>query len=387
MNPQPFDLFELVRIILANRKMIVIIVLIAAIAAVAYSLLTPQIWSSKASFFAVGEEISNLPFDIPGLSSISASLLGNDSSDKAINFITVMQSRSFSEEVIDKFNLITYFKLHNPDPLRNMDDALRKLSSSVMDIGYDNNNGLISVKASTKHKKLSLDIVNHYLSRLDDYNRLNKVTQGKLNREFLESRVNETRAKLDSLIVVNRKFQESNKAIDLESQAKAMIDAYGALIAEKMKLEIELELAKSTYGAGSPIIKELELNQSGINKQIKAMENSGKTPKPEYLLDISKIPLMTSQYATIKMNLEIYKTVFEFLYPQYEAARLSELRDMPTTEILDSPRLAGRRDKPKRAMICVLSTLLAFIFAVGLALIKEILKNSQNRIKMVKETL
>lgn len=387
MNPHPFDLFELVRIILANRKMIIIIVLIAAIAAVAYSLLTPQIWSSKASFFAVGEEISNLPFDIPGLSSISASLLGNDSSDKAVNFITVMQSRSFSEEVIDKFNLITYFKLHNPDPLRNMDDALRKLSSTVMDIGYDNNNGLITVKASTKHKKLSLDIVNHYLSRLDEYNRLHKVTQGKLNREFLESRVNETRSKLDSLIVVNRKFQESNKAIDLESQAKAMIDAYGALIAEKMKLEIELELAKSTYGAESPIIKELELNQSGINKQIKAMENSGKTPKPEYLLDISKIPLMTSQYATIKMNLEIYKTVFEFLYPQYEAARLSELRDMPTTEILDSPRLAGRRDKPKRAMICVLSTLLAFIFAVGLALIKEILKNNQNRIKMVKETL
>jgi uncharacterized protein involved in exopolysaccharide biosynthesis len=264
-----------------------------------------------------------------------------------------------------------------------MDDALKKLSNRVIRIGVDDNSGLISIKASTKNKHLSLDIVNHYLIRLDDYNRKHKVTQGRLNREFLEQRVNETRAILDSLIVVNRKFQEQNKTIDLESQAKSLIDSYAALVAEKMKLDIELEIAKSTYSAGSPLLRELELKKNALQNQIKAMENSGKGPKPEYLLDIDKIPQISSQYALIQMNLEIYKAVFEFLYPQYEAARLSELKDMPTIEVLDQPRLAGRRDKPKRAIICVVSTILGFVLASALALLKELMNQNKPKLKQL----
>ncbi|MDD2228267.1 MAG: Wzz/FepE/Etk N-terminal domain-containing protein [Candidatus Cloacimonetes bacterium] len=387
MESQHFDLFELIRIILANRKMIIILVLAVAITAVIYSLLTPQIWSSKATFFAVGDDVNGLPFNIPGMSGISASLLGKDSSDKAVNFITVLQSRSFSEEVIRKYKLIPYFNLHDPDSLLNMDFALQKLSNNVMSIGVDDTNGLISIKAATKNKQLSKDIVEHYLARLDKYNRSQKITQGKLNREFLEIRVKETRAILDSLIAVNRKFQEDNKAIDLETQARGILESYASLVAEKMKLEIELELNKSTYGATSPILKDLNLKLGSISSQIKSLENSGKVPKAEYLLDISKIPGMSSQYAQIKMNRQIYQTVYEYLYPQYEAARLTELRDMPTIEILDMPRLAGKRDSPRRAMICILSTLLAFVLGVGIALVKEVLSKQQNRIKMVKDSL
>jgi len=385
MDQSSFDLFELLKIVLANRKLIAVIVILAALAAVLYSLLAPQIWASRASFFAVGEAITDLPFNIPGISSISASLLGTDSSDKAENFITVMQSRTFSEEVIRKFKLIPYFKLHNPDSLRNMDDALKKLSSKVISMDIDTNSGLISIAAKTKNKQLSLDIVNHYLKRLDEYNRKQKVTQSKLNREFLEERVNETRAILDSLIAVNRSFQEKNKAIDLETQAKAMVDSYGALIAEKMKLDIELELAKASYGNSSPLLKELVLKKEVLEKQIKSLENSGKTPKPEYLLDIDKIPQISSQYAQIKMNLEIYKAVYEFLYPQYEAARLSELKDMPTLEILDQPRLAGRRDSPRRAIICIIATLVAFLAAIMIALIKEMVVKNIYRLKATPE--
>ncbi len=377
MEQPSLDLFELLRIIVKNRIMIFVIVMLVALAAVIYSLVTPQIWASEATFFAVGENISELPFNIPGFSSISASLLGTDSGDQAVNFITVMQSRSFSETVIRKFNLIPYFKLHNADSLRNMDDALKKLSNRMISIGVDDNSGLISIKASTKNKQLSLDIVNHYLARLDDYNRKQKITHGRLNREFLEQRVNETRTILDSLIAVNRKFQEQNKTIDLESQSKSMIDSYAALVTEKMKLDIELEIAKSTYGTGNPILRELELKKIAIQNQIKALENSDKSPKPVYLLDIDKIPQISSQYALIKMNLDIYKAVFEFLYPQFEAARLSELKDMPTIEVLDQPRLAGRRDKPKRAIICFISTLLGFILAFSIALLKELLYRSK----------
>ncbi|MCB5260719.1 MAG: Wzz/FepE/Etk N-terminal domain-containing protein [Candidatus Cloacimonetes bacterium] len=382
MNQTSFDLFDLLRIILVNRKLIIGIVLVVAIGAVAYSLLTPEIWSSQTSFFAVGDDVTDIPFDIPGFSGLPADLLGTDSGEKAENFITVMLSRTISEEVIRKYKLIDYFKLDNPDSLRNMDDALKKLRSNMVKFSVNKNTGLITIIVQSKSKQLSLDIVNYYLKRLDEYNRTQKVTQGKLNREFLEERVKETRMILDSLIVVNQTFQEKNKAVDLEAQAKSMIESYGVLIAEKMKLDIELELARSKYSANSPILIDLDLKKKGLDTQIKALENSGNAPKPEYLLDIDRIPAISSQYAQIKMNMEVYKTIYEFLYPQYEAARLTELKDMPTLEILDQPRLAGRRDKPKRALICAVATVLAFFAAVVIALLKEAIVKNKHRIKI-----
>jgi len=371
------DIFELISVIYKSRKLIIAIVVIAAIAAVIYSLVTPEIFTSRASFYAVGDSGSELPINIPGLTGISANLLGIGGSANTENYIDILRSRTFGEDAIRKFNLVPYFKLTHADSLRNMDKALMKLSQNVMSFGYNKSSGLVGIQASTKDKQLSLNLVNHYLEKLDEYNRTQKVSKSKLNRIFLEQRVSETKQTLDSLIIENRKFQEGSKAIHLESQAKGIIDAYGSVIADKMKADIELELALANYGDQSPIIANLLTKKAGLEKQIKDLEKSGNTP--DYLINIGKIPAVTSQYARIQMNMEIYKTLFSYLYPQYEAAKLSELRDMPTIEMLDNPRLAGVRDRPKRAVICIMVTLIAFVFAIFVAILKEVFVRNRKK--------
>ncbi|MCK9310380.1 MAG: Wzz/FepE/Etk N-terminal domain-containing protein, partial [Candidatus Cloacimonetes bacterium] len=301
MDNPSLDIFDLVHIFYKSRKMIALIVIVVAIAAVIYSLLATQYFKSRASFYPVGKGSSGLPIDIPGLSGITSSLLGGEDTQQAEGYIEVMKSRIFSEDVIRKFDLIQYFKLKNPDPLHNMDNALKYLAKDVVSFSYESGTGLLIITASTKSKQLSLDIVNFYLIKIDEYNRHQKITQGKLNRQFLEQRVNETKASLDSLIIVNQKFQEGSKAINLESQAKTLVDAYGALVAESMKLDIELKLARANYGSSSPVIANLELRRTELDKQIKDLEHSGNTP--EYLINIGKIPGVSAQYARIQMNI------------------------------------------------------------------------------------
>jgi LPS O-antigen subunit length determinant protein (WzzB/FepE family) len=60
---------------------------------------------------------------------------------------------------------------------------------------------------------------------------------------------------------------------------------------------------------------------------------------------------------------------------------------MPHLEILDMPREAGRRIKPRRAMICIVSTLMAGFFAIFLAICKETIFSQAERIKELKDTL
>ena len=316
MEKREFDFFELIRLIIRNRKFIIIFVAVVSVAAVIYSLVTPQIWRSTATFYVIGDQTSSLPFNIEGLSGLTAGLMGTTNSQNAISAVIAMNSRQFSEKVIRHFNLIDYYKITTKDSLKAMDSALKMLHTKTMKIGSDPETGLVTVSADTKDKKLSRDIVNYYLQQLDIYNREEKITRGKMNREFLEARVNETRAEIDSLLLALKDFQQRHNTVDIEAQTSSLIKSYSDIIATKMSTDIELELARKNYAENSPIVLELKDRSEALAKQIRQLE-AGKEPlKPRYLIDIGSLPDLATQYAQLKMNLEIKSKVYEFLYPQ-----------------------------------------------------------------------
>ena len=387
MEKREFDFFELIRLIIRNRKFIIIFVAVVSVAAVIYSLVTPQIWRSTATFYVIGDQTSSLPFNIDGLSGLTAGLMETTNSQNAINAVTAMNSRQFSEKVIRHFNLIDYYKITTKDSLKAMDSALKMLHTKTMKIGSDPETGLVTVSADTKDKKLSRDIVNYYLQQLDIYNREEKITRGKMNREFLEARVNETRAEIDSLLLALKDFQQRHNAVDIEAQTSSLIKSYSDIIATKMSTDIELELARKNYAENSPIVLELKDRSEALAKQIRQLE-AGKEPlKPRYLIDIGSLPDLATQYAQLKMNLEIKSKVYEFLYPQYEAAKLEELKDLPTLDILDTPREAGLRVRPKRAVMCIIAFALAVVVSIIIVLIKNALELNKERWQEIKKEL
>ena len=387
MEKRDFDVFELLRIIAQNRKFIIIFVAVVSLAAVVYSLVTPRIWESRATFYVVGDQASSLPIDIPGLSGLTSQLLGSDNAQNGINAVSAMSSRRFAEDVVRKFNLMKYFKINKPDTLMAMDIALKKMKQSTVSFGHSEETGLVSVSVETKDKKLSKNMVDYYLQKLEKYNREQKVTKGKMNREFLQGRVEETRALIDSLLIAVKDFQQGNNAIDIENQTIALIESYSEVVALKMQSDIELELARKNYAESSPVVSELRTRSEALARQIKELEAGSNTLKPRYLIDLSSLPNLGSQYAQLKMNLEIQSKVYEFLYPQFEAARLDELRDMPTLDILDTPREAGLRLRPKRAIICIIAFILSFVVAVVIVLIKNAFGNNKERFQEIKNSL
>ncbi|GAH55535.1 unnamed protein product, partial [marine sediment metagenome] len=55
--------------------------------------------------------------------------------------------------------------------------------------------------------------------------------------------------------------------------------------------------------------------------------------------------------------------LLEFLYPQYEQARLQEARDEPTLLALDYPQVPQRKAKPKRLLIVLASGLFSLMIS------------------------
>lgn len=120
---------------------------------------------------------------------------------------------------------------------------------------------------------------------------------------------------------------------------------------------------------------------------MKELEDSSQVLAPSYLIQIDKVPDLSMKLALLMMNLKIKQTVIEYLYPQYELAKLEEMKDMPSFEVIDAPREAGRRSKPKRAVLVILITMAAFIFSCVIALICESLNQNKELVQSIVATI
>lgn len=380
------DLIEVIRVILKNRRLIITIVTISAIAAVVYSLLTPQIWQSEASFYALSDKGTELAVTGTSMDKLARDLLEQNMQNETMTVIDIMNSRRLSEEVIRRFALIDYFKLKDPDPLANMDDALKKLNKLVH-IDFNEDNYLIHMKVESKYKDLSRDIADFYLKRLEEYLGQNRMVKGKRNRIFLEGRVKEIWQDIDSLQIAIRDFKTSHNAVDLKEQSSQLIAQYSDLMASKMKLEIALELARSNYPPSSTIVQDIEAQLLTTGNQIRSLERADKDAPNRFQLDLSRLPSLSADLARMQMNLDILSVVHDYVRPEYEKALLEEQKNMPQLELLDTPREAGRRIRPRRALICIITVIMAGIFSILLAIIKETLLSQPERLRDLKDQL
>jgi len=381
MKTKEIDILDILLILAKHKWFIIITTLIVSIAAVIFSLLATKYWVSTATILPAQEQRNQLSFGSSSLLGLGSSLLGGAFNTQGMDLITIMNSRTFAKDVVKEFDLINYFELEDSDSLVIMESAVRTLNENVKNIDLNDETGLISINIETKDKYLSADIANYYWQKLEKYNIESRMSKGKQKRIFIEKRLTEVKYTLDSLSLSLNEFQKKYNTISLESQTNSVIDLYADLITQKISAEIELEYQKKYFDIYSLTIISLEQKLSIINEKIEELEFSDSHKKIKFGLNINDIPDISLKYAEIMTKLQIQKKLYEFLYPQFEAAKINELKDLPTIEIIDKGIPAGLRSRPKRARICII----AFLFALMLSSLSTILiENIPNSLKKMR---
>jgi len=369
MENKQIDMLNMLLIIVKYKRMIFWITSVISIIAVIYVLIAPQYWTSSATILPVESE--KIGFTLGStLLGAGASFLGSGIEESANNYITIMKSRMFSKKIMNKFDLQTYYEVENEDSLKVFDDIYRMMQKDV-EIEFDAKFGTIDISITTKDKYLSADITDYYWQQLEQYNQNDRLTKGKQQRLFLEARVSEMTETIDHNMKLITQFKEENKAIELDVQTMNTISMYAELVTQKFTTEMELEQSSKYLPDNSPIINRLKNRISIIKNKISKIEKTEVNDRSEYIIGLDNIPSLSNEYAHLKMNLLINRQVYEFLYPQLENAKIEELKDLPTIEVIDKARPSGYRTKPKRARTCILMFFIGLTTSILFAFLAE----------------
>ena len=94
---------------------------------------------------------------------------------------------------------------------------------------------------------------------------------------------------------------------------------------------------------------------------------------PQY----SEIPNLEIELLRLKREVEIQSKLYAFLTQQYEESKIQEARATPTIQILDDASTPIKRFKPKRSIMVIGYSLIAFVLSAIYIIIVEFNKNGK----------
>ena len=278
-------------------------------------------------------------------------------------FVAILKSRVMADEVIAKFGLMALYDE------RTMHDTRAELSERVR-IAVSKEK-VIKVTVEDTSPQRAADIAAHFVAGLDRLNRTLNVSKAGQNRAFLERRLNETMDTMAKAEEALRDFQAKNKAVAVEAQSKAMIEAAAMIQGQITAQEVQLQVMEGYLSPDNPDLSRVRSSIEEFRKQLGMME-SGKGPKGvpaggRLHPAMVTVPDLALQYGRLLRELKVQETLYALLTSQYEQAKITEARDTPTVQVLDPPIPADKQIKPRPVFYTAVAGLAGLCLATVLA--------------------
>ncbi len=291
-------------------------------------------------------------------------------------FVAILKSRTMAADLVDKFNLKDYYKA------KYTEQAIKGLQDAT-DISVTKE-GVINVKVEDKDPKLAADIANSYVTNLDRMFAKLGTTDASRQRAFVAERLDGTEKALRQAEENLRRFQEKNKAIVLQEQARTAIEAAAQARAGIAAAEVQLHTLRTYATESNPQVQQLTRQIQEMKRQLDQMEygkglelpaggsNPGQDER-EFHVPFTKVPALGMELIRLTRDLKTQETLDNLLTAQYEQAKIAEARDMPTVQLLDKAVPAERKSKPKTVLSMAIAGSLSVFLMIFLAFFLEYL--------------
>jgi len=373
------DLIRIGQILWASKNEIIRNVIVVSILSIILAFMLPKTFRTSAVIMPPSSGFdSSMLLNNPESLSLQSMMFSNSSNSNT--FIAIMKSRKIMRSVINKFNLVEFYDVVNAEKAQ---EALEENTNFEI-----NEEGLISISTNIKTdwfhfdnnedicKKLSMDITNYFVMKLDEVNKILKSEKATQHRGFIENRYYQTIEQLAITEERLKSFQEEHNTIALTEQTTAAIQAVSEIISNisisKARIaisEVKLDILKETLPNSHPEIilveteiKLLNTELNELNTQLENLDNGENnfTMIPGF----SDVPELGLELGRLIRDVEVQNKLYAFLTQQYEEAKIKEAKDTPTVQVLDYAILPQLKYKPSRARVCIIGFVLSAVFSM-----------------------
>jgi tyrosine-protein kinase Etk/Wzc len=365
LREDEIDLAKLFRVISRRSRLILGITAASVVVAVVVSLLLPNYYKAETRILPSNEKGGNLAAQMMGqaggLIALAGGAVGVKSQGELLMAMT--KSRTVLDRMVDRFDLLKLYKA------RYRQDARQRLLESFS-AREDRKSGIVFLTVEDRDPKRAAELANAFVEEMKSMAGGLAISEAGQRRMFFEDQLRETKVSLARAEEEVKGFQQRTGMIQVDAQARAIIEGIARLRAGIAVKEVEAKVLRSFATAQNPDLQRVEEEIRALRIELEKVETS-KGSGFDPLMSSGRVPEMGLEYLRKFRQLKYNETVYELLSKQFELAKLEEARDAVVIQVIDRAIPPERKSGPQRALIVMLATISAFFLSVLIVLLLE----------------
>lgn len=358
-----------VAIVLAERKRTIAwtTALFAAVSLL-LALILPKMYTATVVILPPQQNSSMATMLATQLSSLApmASLAGGSLGLKNPNdmYISMLKSRSVEDAMI----LNPHFELMKEYHAKLLSQA-RKDFEKHTEVNGNGKDNLIRISVDDRDPKKAAEMANAYVQEFQDLSKNIAFTEASQRRLFFQQQLEEAKDKLADAEEALKNTQQQTGLIQLDSQARALIESAASLRAQIAVREMEIQGMSAYAAADNPQLTQATQELDSLRSQLAKLGGSEDNAN-SLIVPKGKVPEAGLEYLRKLRDVKYYETIFDILARQFEIAKLDEAKEGALIQVVDPAIVPDQKSSPKRTLIVVVGTLAGFFVGLLLALAK-----------------
>lgn len=349
-----------VLIVIARRKWFILgVAFAAALVSAIFAWIMPNQYTAETMLLPPTQ---NSPTGAAAMSQLGASTLASLAGgsvglkNPGELYVSLLHTRTIEDALIKRFGLMSRYKVKYETDARK---ALEKHAAVVLGV----KDGLIRIAVTDRDPKMAAAVANGYVEEFRKQSANLAITEAAQRRLFFQQQLEDAKNNLANAEVELKNTEQSTGVLQIDSQAKALIESAAALRAQIAAEHVQLQGLR-TYGTdNNPMVitatHELEELQGQLAKLGGSQADLGGLIIPQ-----GKVPQVGMEYLRKYRDVKYYETIFDLLARQFEAAKLDEAREGAPIQVVYPATPPDKKSAPRRFLIVVMAFLVAAFVSI-----------------------
>ncbi|WP_254926527.1 Wzz/FepE/Etk N-terminal domain-containing protein [Janthinobacterium sp. PC23-8] len=355
------DLMDLLIILAKHKKLIFLFPLIAAIVMAGVTMTLPNIYKASTKLLPPQQAQSSASALLSQLGGVAAAVGGSGMKNPNDLYIGMLRSRTISDQLAKKFNLMSVYQTNSAEKVRNI-----LAENTMITSGKE---GLITIEVEDKDRKLVSSLANGYVEELLKLTKVLAVTEAGQRRMFFERQLEISKNNLEAAEKTLKGALDTHGVISVDSDSRVIVETIGRLRAQVSAKQIQLASMQAFVTENNQDYKRAQEELTSLRSELYKLENGRPETAAQQKGNDNPVGL---QNIKILRDLKYNQMLHELLSKQYEMARLDEAKDVSVIQVLDTAIEPENKVKPARLSLVVVATVLALFAAISWAFLSEL---------------
>jgi tyrosine-protein kinase Etk/Wzc len=365
------SLLEIALLLVRNKRFILRFVLGAIVLAITVALLLPVSYEAQVVLLPPAGQGSSLASALLGqlgnlgsLGSLSAVAGGLGVKTPADMYVSLLKSRTVEDATIQRFGLMAEYRV------KWLSDA-RKVFEHRANVVAGQKDGLIRITVEDHDAKRAAELANGYVEEFRKLSASLAITEAARRRLFFEQQLQPAKEQLAVAEEAMRKTQQSTGVLQIDSQARALIESTAMLRAQVVAKEVQIQGMRSFATEDNPELVLARQQLAALQSQLEHLAGSQQDTGSDIVMSKGRVTGAGLEYLRRYRELKYHEAVYELLTKELEIARLDEAREGELVQVVDPAVTPDKKSSPHRTLIVIGMTILAFFVAVFWIIVRQ----------------